>query len=117
MLDVPQPGDENVRMNLWLFNGAAPTNHQEVEIVIKSFSFVPQNKPQPTRLINVRFSPPDQLEFDLQAELDRRYELSASSNLVLWKALGTFLATNSVIGFNITNNGNDMRFFRTTTLR
>jgi hypothetical protein len=39
--DVPKPGDERVRLNLWLFNGAAPTNSQGVEIVIESFVFTP----------------------------------------------------------------------------
>lgn len=35
--DVPIPGGENPRMNLWLFRGAAPTDGQPVEIVIESF--------------------------------------------------------------------------------
>ncbi|HUR33840.1 MAG TPA: hypothetical protein VM032_08590 [Vicinamibacterales bacterium] len=39
--DVPVTGDERVRLNLWLFNGAAPTNGQPVEVVIQSFSFTP----------------------------------------------------------------------------
>lgn len=36
--DVPVPGGENPRMNLWLFRGAAPTDGQAVEIIIESFS-------------------------------------------------------------------------------
>lgn len=39
--DVPQPGGENARMNLWLFRGLGPSNGQEVEIVIRRFSFEP----------------------------------------------------------------------------
>lgn len=39
--DVPKPGDERVRLNLWLFNGAAPMNGQPVEIVVESFAFAP----------------------------------------------------------------------------
>ena len=39
--DVPKPGGENVRLNLWLFGGAAPTNGREVEVVIDSFTFAP----------------------------------------------------------------------------
>lgn len=35
------PGDQNVRMNLWLLGGAPPTNGQEVEVVIQSYSFAP----------------------------------------------------------------------------
>ena len=39
--DVPKPGDERPRLNLWLFNGASPTNGQQVEIVVESFTFAP----------------------------------------------------------------------------
>ena len=36
---VPQPGRENVRMNLWLFNGSAPLNGADVEVVVTDFQF------------------------------------------------------------------------------
>lgn len=39
--DVPPSGDERVRLNLWLFQGAAPTDGQPVEVVIRSFAFTP----------------------------------------------------------------------------
>jgi hypothetical protein len=39
--DVPPPGGENARMNLWLFRGAAPSDGREVEVVIRSFQFQP----------------------------------------------------------------------------
>jgi hypothetical protein len=39
--DVPTPGDERIRRNLWLFNGAAPTNAQPVEVTVESFTFTP----------------------------------------------------------------------------
>lgn len=39
--DVPKPGDERVRLNLWLFRGAAPTNGLPVEVVVESFAFAP----------------------------------------------------------------------------
>ena len=39
--DVPQPGGENARMNLWLFRGQAPSNGQSIEIVITDFTFTP----------------------------------------------------------------------------
>lgn len=39
--DVPKPGDERVRLNLWLFGGAAPMNGQPVEIVVESFAYTP----------------------------------------------------------------------------
>jgi len=40
--DVPQPGGENARMNLWLFRGQAPSNGQPIDIVITDFTFTPQ---------------------------------------------------------------------------
>lgn len=40
-LDIPEPGGENPRINLWLFRGAAPTNGQNVEVVFESFAFTP----------------------------------------------------------------------------
>ena len=37
--DVPVPGGENPRINLWLFRGAAPTNGLATEVVFDSFAF------------------------------------------------------------------------------
>ena len=116
-LDVPQSGDENVRMNVWLFNGAAPTDNQEVEIIIKTFTFVPLSPPQPALLINFNRSAAGEVQFDVEGESDRRYELSASENLADWQSLGTVLATNTLTEFSDTNSaGFDRRFFRAQTL-
>ena len=38
---IPQAGDENARINLWLNGGHAPTNSKEVEIIVNKFEFVP----------------------------------------------------------------------------
>jgi hypothetical protein len=39
---IPAPEDStNVRFNLWLLNGQAPSNGKEQEVVIKSFRFIP----------------------------------------------------------------------------
>jgi hypothetical protein len=38
---VPVPGDERVRLNLWLYGGAAPTNGQAVDVTVESFTFTP----------------------------------------------------------------------------
>jgi len=117
-LEVPQTGDENVRMNLWFFTGAAPTDDQEVEIIIKSFTFVPLPPAQPALLSHFARLPSGQLQFDLQAEPDRHYALSASCNLTDWQNLTTILATNNVMIFSDTNSiGLDQRFFRAETLQ
>lgn len=39
--NIPHPGGENVRMNLWLFRGAPPSNLKPVEVVISRFEFIP----------------------------------------------------------------------------
>ena len=116
-LDVPQSGDENIRINLWLFNGAAPTDHQEIEVIIKSFAFLPLSPPQPAFLNNFNRSPSGQIQFDLEGEPDRRYDLSTSTNLSDWQNLATILTTNNVTEFSDTNSGAfARRFFRAETL-
>ena len=39
--DVPKPGDERVRLNLWLYGGSAPPDGQPVEIVVEALTFAP----------------------------------------------------------------------------
>lgn len=39
--DIPPPGGERLHINIWLFNGHAPTNGQSAEVIIKSFTFTP----------------------------------------------------------------------------
>ena len=39
---VPAPGTTtNARMNLWLLSGQAPSDGKEIEVVVKSFKFIP----------------------------------------------------------------------------
>ena len=37
---IPPPGDENPRINFWLFQGSAPTDGQEVEVIVNRFEFL-----------------------------------------------------------------------------
>jgi hypothetical protein len=39
--DNPLPGNENIRINCWLFDGTAPSNHEDVEVIISGFEFIP----------------------------------------------------------------------------
>jgi hypothetical protein len=39
--DIPPEGIGNARINLWLFNGAPPSDGQEVEVIVEAFHFVP----------------------------------------------------------------------------
>lgn len=40
--DVPEADDGNGRINLWQFNGVPPSDGQEAEIVVESFTFTPR---------------------------------------------------------------------------
>ncbi|HNR32849.1 MAG TPA: hypothetical protein PKI11_18300, partial [Candidatus Hydrogenedentes bacterium] len=40
--DIPVPGNENFRLNLWLFNGTAPTDGQPVEVLVTDFAWQPE---------------------------------------------------------------------------
>jgi len=39
---IPVPGDEKVRLNLWLYGGKPPSDSREVEVIVKKFEFIPQ---------------------------------------------------------------------------
>jgi len=39
--DIPPPGRENARINLWLFRGSPPSDSWEVEVVVTKFEFAP----------------------------------------------------------------------------
>jgi hypothetical protein len=114
-LTVPQSGDENVRLNLWLINGNPPAGNVEVEAVIKSFQFVPPGAPKPPVLTNASHLPAGSFRCSLVGEIDRRYELQGTTNLLTWTVLSTVLATNSVIEF-VDSNAGDVRFFRAVAL-
>jgi hypothetical protein len=43
--DVPEPDIERMRFNLWLYNGAPPTDQQEVEVIVTDFRFTPAGNP------------------------------------------------------------------------
>jgi len=113
---VPQSGDENVRLNLWLFQGNPPTDTNEVEVILKSFNFVPLGTPPRAVLGNVQLPAAGQFKSDLAVQPDYRYEVQASSNLLLWSQLTTLLATNTTFKFVDTNPpAVSPRFYRVIT--
>ncbi len=116
-LTVPQPGDENVRINLWLFNGNPPMDNNEVEFVINSFQFVPLGAPEPARLSDLKLTPAGQAAFSVTGQRDRRYQIEASTNLASWVPVQTVLATNNVFEVVEPNSiAQGVRFFRAATL-
>lgn len=88
---VPVPGDERVRMNLWLFNGAAPANGQEVEVVISRFAFIP---PQPAapRVRSVSLDGAGTFHLQLTGEPQLWYRLESSFDLANWNPMTTLIA-------------------------
>jgi len=36
---IPPTGNENIRMNLWLYQGRAPSNGSAAEVLVKGFEF------------------------------------------------------------------------------
>jgi hypothetical protein len=39
--DIPSSGEERAHINLWLFNSQPPSDEQDVEVIVKSFEFIP----------------------------------------------------------------------------
>jgi hypothetical protein len=116
-LDTPVTGDENMRINLWLMNGLAPTDHNEQEFVIKSFRFVPPGTAAAPRLTSPRLISAGVFSANVQTEMDRAYEIDVSSNLIDWQAVQTIFATNAAMGFVDTNSSSSSRrFYRAVAL-
>jgi hypothetical protein len=114
---VPQTGDENVHLNLWLLFGHPPAEGNEVELVIKSFQFVPLGSPQPPLLTSLSASPNGPVKFTINGEPDRRYQVQASEDLLNWQSLATVLATDNLAPFqDDTFAGLSQRFYRVLTL-
>jgi len=116
-LTVPQSGDENARINLWLMNGNAPTDSREVEVIIRSFQFVPLGKPAPAVLTNFSRMPDGRSRFEIDGQMDRRYTVQQSMNVVDWQDLVTLVASNNVLEYVDANPMElDRRLFRALTL-
>jgi len=116
-LSVPQTGDENVRINFWLFNGNPPVGNSELEFIIKSFEFVPLGSAQPAVLSDINIPADGSVQFNINGQTDWRYDVQASTNLQQWQDLGTILATNNAMPFvDNSSAGLGARFFRVVTL-
>ncbi len=115
--NVPQSGDEAVHLNLWLINGSAPTDNNEVEVIIQGFNFVPLGPPPATVLTNLQMSAAGPFQCALTVRPDYRYEVQTSSNLFGWSHLTTLLATNTMLKISDTNLPPvNRRFYRVVTL-
>jgi hypothetical protein len=115
--DIPQSGDENVRLNLWLVNGVAPSDNNEVEVVIKSFNFVPLSAPPSAVMSNSKVQPGGIFQADLAVQPDFRYDVQVSSNLAHWDDVTTLLASSDKLTVRETNSSpTSACFYRAVTL-
>jgi hypothetical protein len=116
-LAVPQSGDENVRLNLWLQGGQPPTDGSEVEVVVKSFEFVPLESPTQAVLHLPRWTDSKgPIQFSFTTVPDFQYQVRRSTNLQDWEAFPPLLATNIVTHFQDTAPpGQDACFYQVIT--
>jgi hypothetical protein len=113
---VPQSGDEAVHLNLWLQNGNPLSDNNEVEVIVKSFNFVPLGTPPPAALTGARWAS-NQFECGMTVQPDYRYQVQRSTNLVQWSNMVSLLATTSALSFIDTNAETALpRFYRAVTL-
>lgn len=113
---VPQSGDENVRLNLWLAQGNPPTDNNEVEIIIKSFNFVPLGATPRAVLSNPQLPAAGPFQCDLTVQPDHRYVVQTSSNLLHWSPITNLLATHPTLTFTDSKPPpDDKRFYRAVT--
>src|ERR1043165_5320768 len=116
-LAVPQTGDENVRLNLWLYNTNGPASSNEVEVVVKSFRFVPLGPPPRAALMNLNRPPGGQARFTIAGQPDWKYAVQAATDFLDWQELATLLATNNLIEFLDPNaDAFERRFYRAITV-
>jgi hypothetical protein len=115
--EIPLSGDENVRLNLWLVNGAQPSDFNEVEVIIKSFNFVPLSALAPAVITNPKIQAGGVVRADLTVQPDFRYDIQVSSNLTRWDDVTTLLATSDKLTVFETNAlPTSTRFYRAVTL-
>jgi hypothetical protein len=116
--EVPQSGDENVRLNLWLQNGQPPSDGNEAEVVLQSFQFVPLGPPPAARLQPPKLTGSNtSVQFDFSTAPDFRYQVRSSTNLRDWQTFPGLLATDTLTSFQDTNTSlRGARFYQTITL-
>ena len=112
---VPLPGDERAHLNLWLFNGAAPGNGQEVEVVLSRFAFIPAPPAAPT----VQSAVLDHSGvFHLQLNGDPQvwYRLESSGNLINWSPLSSVVAGEAAFEFDDAVGTATRKFYRVSVV-
>lgn len=96
--DIPVPGDEQVRINLWLVSGIEPTDGEEVEVVISRFVFIPAIIPSP-RLTSVEMDNQGDLQLNVTGIPQLFYHLQSSPDLDQWTKVQTQVAAEAAFQF------------------
>jgi hypothetical protein len=113
---VPTPGDERVHVNLWLFNGNAPADGQEVEVVISRFAFIPI-QPSAPNVRSILLDGADIFHLQLTGMPQVWYRLEASTDLSHWTVLNNLIAPESNFELIDTTVGSATRkFYRASVL-
>lgn len=114
---IPLTGDETVHINFWLYQGHAPTDSNEAEVVIKSFQYVPLAQAPAIVSSNVFVHADKKFHFTYNTQPDRRYLVQATTNFLNWQNLDAILATNIVMDFFDTNTPSpNWQFYRAASL-
>lgn len=95
---VPQAGNENFRMNLWLCSPAGTTDGADEEVVISRFAFIPSPLPLPA-WTNVVWNSPNSISLSARVEPQITYRVLVSTNLLSWTTRATLLTTNNTLSF------------------
>ena len=112
---VPTPGDERVHLNLWLFNGAAPTDGQEVEVVLGRFAFIP-SLPAAPHVKTTSLDSGGKFHLQLTGEPQVWYRLESSGNLLNWTPASTLIASESSFGFDDVVGSVMRKFYRVSVV-
>lgn len=114
---VPPAGDENVRLNFWLSGGRPPGDGNEVEVIVRDFRFVPLGAAKPAQFTNAVHAANGKFQVQLIGELDWRYAIQCSANLMDWQTLTELQATNTTMTFtDTTSTPAATRFYRAVTM-
>jgi hypothetical protein len=116
--EVPQTGDENVRLNLWLILGQPPGNGQEAEVIVRSFEHLPPDTVFRPLITSVSLSGTNLLYGGTYGVANGIYRLQAATHLSLPGAEWLTVATNqfdgdgNFRGTNAVEAGRAQRFYR-----
>lgn len=96
--DIPVPGNEQVRINLWLVSGLEPIDGKEVEVVISRFAFIPSVVPPP-RLTSTQIDNQGNLQLNVSGIPQLIYNLQSSPDLDQWTKVQSKVAAEALLYF------------------